>query len=72
MNDIEFMVELDDRYFARCVWVEEDLDDLEGIEELSEYQRCELMDKAKSNMEYRMTEIGWEVLQHELDQMLGK
>ena len=72
MTDIEFRTELDNRYFARCVWVEEDLESLDGAEDLTDEQKCELMNRAKRNMEDRMCETGWEVLQYKLDQMLGK
>jgi hypothetical protein len=70
MTDIEFKEELDKRYFARCAWVDEDLDDLTGIENLTSEQRKELKRRAQYCMEERMCEVGWETLQDVLDNML--
>lgn len=62
MKDREFYAEMDERYFARCVWQEEDLDALDEIAKLPTELRGQFMLSIASTLEDIMTSTGWDVL----------
>jgi hypothetical protein len=61
---------MDEKFFARCVWQEGDLEALDGIEKLDRDQRYTLINRVRSTLEDIMTSTGWEVLQTALDEYL--
>ena len=62
MKEQELWDAMDERYFARCVWQEEDLDALDGIEKLPAELRGQFMLSIASTLEDIMTSTGWDVL----------
>lgn len=62
MGDIELMEEMDQKFFARCVWQEEDLDNVDGIENLPDEMRGTFMDYIARTLEDIMTSTGWDAL----------
>lgn len=62
MKDAELWAVMDERYFARCVWQEEDLDALDEIGKLPYELRGSFIDSIASTLEDIMTSTGWDVL----------
>jgi len=62
MKDQELWAAMDDHYFARCVWQEEDLDALDEIGKLPAELRGQFMLSIASTLEDIMTSTGWDVL----------
>ena len=72
MKEQELWDAMDERYFARCVWQEEDLDDIEGIEKLPNEMRAEFMAFASRGVESVMTSVGWDALSDSLTEFLSE
>ena len=66
MKDQELWDAMDERYFARCVWQEEDLDTLDEIGKLPAELRGQFMLSIASTLEDIMTSTGWDVLNYGL------
>jgi len=62
MGDIELMEEMGEKFFAYCAWREEDLDDIDGIENLPDEMRGTFMDYIAGTLEDIMTSTGWDAL----------
>lgn len=62
MNETELQKAMDESFFARCVWQEEDLNDIDGIEQLPPSLYGDFMYYISSTLEDIMTMTGWEVL----------
>lgn len=53
---------MDEKFFARCAWQEEDLDDLDEIGKLPVELRGAFVDSIARTLEDIMTSTGWDVL----------